>query len=126
MIINDAIADVIARINTGIRLRRNCVVSKKSIFIINFLKILVQEGYLQGYVVEDDSISIFLKYLDGACVIRKLVKISTISRKYHLPIRLRPLRNKYIDCTYVISTSQGIIAHHTFPNISGEILCLVY
>lgn len=103
------LAYFISSINNGILKKKEFVDVKFSKLIINCLIILLKEGFILGFNLQNLSIiRIFLKYYKGICAIKQLKLISTSGfRKY---INLKTIyKLKNLDF-FLISTPKGIIS----------------
>ncbi|QIK16636.1 30S ribosomal protein S8 [Blattabacterium sp. DPU] len=124
----DVIADFLTRI-------RNASLAKHKLLKVPFSKmkkeiicVLLENGYILDYKIENKIIKIALKYYkEKTSVIQKIIRIS------------KPGLRKYCKCKNIprvlnglgiaiISTSSGIITDKQArkKKIGGEILCYVY
>lgn len=132
MSMSDPLADMLTRIRNGIMAKFDSVEMPKSNIKANVAKVLQEEGYINGYEVNDKgpqgSLKINLKYSpQGEPVITGIKRISKPGlRKYakagEIPTVLNGLG------IAIISTSKGITTDKAAraQNTGGEILCEVW
>ena len=72
MTIFSTISDLAVRIRNGQKTRKLKILVKKSKNTINILDILKTEGFIRGYIIEDNNINVLLKYLSDKPVITKI------------------------------------------------------
>ena len=131
-VINDPIADMLTRIRNGLIARHDSVTMPASNMKKAIAKILLDEGYIKAFTVEEDGtqgmIHITLKYLGkGEPVIQGLKRVSKPGlRRYagadELPQVLRGLG------IAIISTSQGVMTDKAAraAHIGGEVLAMIW
>lgn len=127
MAVVDPISDMLARIrNAHQRLYADVKIptSKMHVAIAGILK---DQGYINGYGVEDRELSIELKYASGKPLIAGLRKISTPGRRIYVSAADIPrVQNGIGIC--ILSTSRGVLEGETArrENVGGELLCEVW
>ena len=130
MSMNDPISDMITRIRNGQLSKKIKVGMPSSNLKTSIAKVLKDEGYIDGYSVDDldgnkKSLNIELKYYAGEPVIEKIVRVSKRLRIYknvkNLPNYMNGLG------IVIISTSKGVMTDRKARSsgIGGEILCYV-
>lgn len=123
----DPIADMLTRIrNAHMALHKNVSIprSKMKESIANILK---NEGYIEEVVVEDKTINISLKYINGKPAIMGLKRISTPGRRVYVNCRQIPkVQNGLGIC--ILSTSHGVLDGMTANDkkVGGEFLCEIW
>ncbi len=129
---SDPLADMLTRIRNAVMVKFDSVQMPKSKVKINVAKVLQEEGYINGYEVDDNgpqgTLTIKLKYgPHGESVITDLKRISKPGlRKFakadDIPVVLNGLG------IAIVSTSKGIVADHAArkENTGGEIICHVW
>ena len=129
---SDPISDMLTRIRNGIRVRKEKVLIPCSKLKLGIARVLLNEGYIQGFdVVEDNRqnlLRIELKYGPrGEEVIHRLDRISrpgcrVFKKAAQVPSVLDGLG------VAIVSTSQGVLSDRQCreQNIGGELLCTVY
>lgn len=125
---NNIVADTFSRIRNACLLKQLTVNVRRSVFILQVLDFLYQEGYIRGYsIVNIKEVTVHLKYIKNACVIKELKQISTPGRRVYLTIRdinNYLVNKKYLGNYYVISTSNGLktLTQCVSENIGGLLL----
>ena len=127
----DPIADMLTRIRNANRISKKTVSMPASRLKVGIAAVLQDEGFIEGYKVEEGSptsiLSIDLKFdPDGEKVIRTIQRISKPGRRVYsgaqeIPSVLRGLG------IYVLSTPKGVLSDRgaRSENVGGEILCKV-
>ncbi len=132
MTINDPISDMLARIRNGLMRGKPTVSTPASLMRIRVLEVLVSEGYIRTFKVEETegahrSIVIELKYHDGEPAIRTLRRVSRSGRRVYSAIGdLRPVAGGV--GVAIVSTSKGVLPDWRAreENVGGEVLCTVF
>ena len=127
----DPIGDLLTRLrNAQLRGLRKTV-SPASRLRSTVLDVLVQEGYLRGYVeVEKDGkreLEIELKYYDGRPVIKEISRVSKPGRRIYSSVKdLAPVRNGLGIA--IVSTPKGVMSDNAArdANVGGEVLAHVF
>ena len=129
--LNDPLADTLARIKNALAVRADQVELRSSKLIKDVLEVLVSQGYVGGFEVSGDGaaakIVLNLKYYRGQPAIRKLVRVSKVGRRVYKKVAdLSPSRDGL--GIFVVSTSKGIVADSQAreQNLGGEVLIEVY
>ncbi len=132
MSMSDPLADMLTRIRNAVTVKFDSVQMPKSKVKVNVAKVLQEEGYINGYQVDDTgpqgTLTINLKYgPNGESVISGLKRVSKPGlRKFakagDIPVVLNGLG------IAIVSTSKGIVADRAArkENTGGEILCQVW
>lgn len=103
------LAYFISSINNGILKKKEFVDVKFSKLIINCLVILLKEGFILGFNLQNLSIiRIFLKYYKGICAIKQLKLMSTSGFRKYIDLK-KIYKLKTLDF-FLISTPRGIIS----------------
>ena len=128
----DPIADLLTRIRNGLIADHDEVVMPASTFKAEVARILVEQGYVEGWAVEPARVGqvlrVTLKYTeDRKPVITGLERLST------------PGRRRYVDAdniprifggmgTAIISTSRGVMTGHDArrARVGGELVARVW
>ena len=127
----DPIGDLLTRIrNAQLRgLRKTS--SPASRLRATVLDVLVNEGYLRGYVeVEQDGkreLEIELKYYEGRPVIKEISRVSKPGRRIYSSVKdLKPVRNGLGIA--IVSTPQGVMSDNAArdKNVGGKVLAHVF
>jgi small subunit ribosomal protein S8 len=126
----DPIADMLTRIRNGQKARKVAVSMPASKQKEAIAKVLADEGYVAGYVVDGEGaakeLTIELKYFAGVPVIEKIQRASrpglrVYRGKEELPKVLGGLG------VAIVSTSAGVMSDRQAreKGIGGEVLCIV-
>jgi small subunit ribosomal protein S8 len=128
----DPIADMLTRIRNANSIRRKTVVMPASRMKVGVAQILVEEGFLSSYEVEQGSPSstlhLELRYgPDGERVIRHVQRVSKPGCRVYSKCKEIPRALKGLG-VYVLSTPKGILSDRRAraENVGGEVLCKVY
>lgn len=128
----DPIADMLTRIRNATRIKKATVSMPASRMKVGIAGVLQDEGFIEGYQVEEGSpssvLTLDLKYgPDGEHVIRTIDRVSKPGRRVYMGSREVPkvLRGLGI---YILSTPKGVVSDRTArsENIGGELLCKVF
>jgi len=131
MSMSDPIADMLTRIRNQIRNHGKAVTILNSKVCQGIAKVLVEEGYIDGYEVVEDGrqglIKIKLKYGPrGETVLHKLKRESKPGRRLYQKVDQipRPLQGLGIA---IVSTSQGVFSDRQCREnrTGGELLCTI-
>lgn len=132
MSMSDPLADMLTRIRNGVMAKFDSVDMPTSKTKVNIAKVLLDEGYVTGFQVNESgpqgTLTINLKYdSDQSPVITGIKRISKPGlRKYaragEIPTVLNGLG------IAILSSSKGVITDRTAraSNVGGEILCEVW
>jgi len=124
------LGDMLARVQNGLLLRRHSVYVQRSRLIVEVLKVLYKDGFINGFAIFEENcnlIVVFLKYVDNKPVFQKFKLLSSPSRRNYISAR-RLLQFISKDGIFVLSTSNyGVIstisiANHSQKTIGGELL----
>ncbi len=132
MSMSDPLADMLTRIRNAAMVKFEAVEIPKSKIKVNVAKVLQEEGYINGWEVNDEgpqgTLIINLKYgPDGESVITGLKRVSKPGlRQYARAGSIPTVLNGLGVC--IISTSKGLLTDRAArkSNIGGEILCQVW
>ena len=127
----DPIADLLTRIRNALQAGHKSTVAPLSKIKVEIAKILEDEGYIEGYAIEEDgafkNIKIKLKYTDdGTPVIETIDRKSRPGRRYYINKGQIP-RVKGGFGISILSTSEGVITGVKARKLSvgGELLATV-
>ncbi|MBP9829726.1 MAG: 30S ribosomal protein S8 [Proteobacteria bacterium] len=132
MTMTDPIADLLTRIRNGQRARKHAVMCPYSIEKEGLLKVLLDEGYIRHYQVENEKgvhkeLKIELKYHENQPVIKSIDRVSKPGRRVYSPIaKLAKVANGL--GISILSTNKGILsdAKARELTVGGEVLCRVF
>lgn len=128
----DPIADFLTRIRNAYRARLRYVDAPNAKLKQAIAEILLDQGYIQNYLVIDDGkqgiLRLYLKYTyAGQPAIRRLERVSRPGRRVYRGIRDMP-RVANGQGIAILSTSRGIMTDKEArkQNVGGEVICYVY
>jgi len=128
----DPIADMLTRIRNANRINRKQVEMPASRMRVGIANVLKDEGFIDGYRVEEgkpsSTLHLTLRYgIDGEQVIRSIIRVSKPGRRAYASVKeLKPvLRGQGI---HVLSTPKGVISDRKARElgVGGELLAEVY
>lgn len=129
--INDPLGDMLTRIRNAQLRGLSKTRSPYSRLRARVLEVLVEEGYIRGFLeVEQDGkrdLEIELKYYDGRPVIKEIMRVSKPGRRVYSAVKeLKPVRNGL--GISILSTPKGVMSDTAArdANVGGEILCQVF
>lgn len=131
MIMTDPIADMLTRIRNGLAAKHETVTMPSSKEKAAIAKILLDEGYINGYKIEGDvkkTLTIDLKYgKNGEKVISGLRRISKPGLRVYAKVENLPRVLNGLG-TALISTSGGIMTDRDArkKNIGGEVIAYIW
>lgn len=128
----DPIADLLTRIRNAYRARLRHVDAPNSKLKQAIAEILLDQGYIQNYLVIDDGrqgiLRLYLKYTyNGEPAIRRIERVSKPGRRIYTGVKDMPRVANGLGIA-ILSTSRGIITDKEARrhNVGGEIICYVY
>ena len=131
MTMTDPIADMLTRIRNGHKIKAESVLMPSSKIKINIARVLVEEGYINGYQEEDlennkKNLLINLKYFEGRPVIEKIERVSRPGLRIYKPTNELPKVMGGLGIL-ILSTSKGVMSDRQAKKQGqgGEILCVV-
>lgn len=130
----DSIGNFLTILRNGIMRSKLFVVAPHSKMNVEILKILQQEGFVNGYEVIPNaeghkSIKVNLRYVEGESVIHALERVSKPSRRIYTAAKniKQVIGGMGIS---ILSTSRGVMtnkqAQEQAVNLGGEIICKVW
>lgn len=131
MIMTDPIADMLTRIRNGLAAKHETVTMPSSKEKVAIAKILLDEGYINGYKVEGDTkktLTIDLKYgKNGEKVISGLRRISKPGLRVYAKVENLPRVLNGLG-TALISTSGGMMTDRDArkKNMGGEVIAYIW
>lgn len=131
MPVTDPIADYLTRIRNALKAQKKYVDIPASNIKKNITKILMDEHYVNDYIIVDDNlqgrIRIYLKYDHGAPVISGIKRISKPGLRTYVGTNNIPrvLNNLGIA---IMTTPAGVITNKEARrrHVGGEVLCYVW
>ena len=132
MQITDTIADLLTRVRNAISAKHETVKVPASNMKKAILQILLDEGYIEKFVVSDDGkqgmIKIFLKYTENKKpAITGLKRVSKPGLRIYSSVEDMPRVIKGLGIA-IVSTSKGIMTDRRArrENVGGEVLAFVW
>ena len=131
MTINDPIADALTRIRNAKIVKHESVSMPHSNLKEELIKVLKEQGYVEGYVVEEQKgfkvINVTLKYDNGTSVITGLTRVSKPGLRVYSKAKNMPRVFDGMGIA-VISTSKGLMTEKAARTnkLGGEVLCYVW
>ena len=124
----DPIADMLTRIRNALVARHDEVEVPKSKVKEEIARILTEEGYINGYKVNDNNIVISLKYgPKNQKVISGIKRISKPGLRVYAPTENMPVVLGGMGIA-ILSTNKGIMTNKQAKaaNVGGEVLAYVW
>ena len=124
----DPIADMLTRIRNALVARHDEVEIPKSKIKEEIARILTEEGYINGYKVNDNNIVITLKYgPKNQKVISGIKRISKPGLRVYAPTENMPVVLGGMGIA-ILSTNKGIMTNKQAKaaNVGGEVLAYVW
>ncbi|MCP4008519.1 MAG: 30S ribosomal protein S8 [Proteobacteria bacterium] len=131
MSMQDPIADMLTRLRNAGKASKQSVSMPSAKLKVAIAKALKNEGFISDYEVEGESaiktLSIKLKYFQGAPVIETIRRVSTPGLRVYAEKDNLPSINGGMGIA-LISTSKGIMTDKAArkAGIGGEVLCSVF
>lgn len=129
--VNDPIADFLARLRNAIARKTEKIVSPSSKMIESIAKILKDEGFIIDYKIIDqkpqNNIEISLKYVNGMPAIQSLKRISKPGVRNYLGYRDIPRVKNGLGIS-ILSTPRGVMTGKNAKGekVGGEYLCEIW
>jgi small subunit ribosomal protein S8 len=106
----DHISNLLTTIRNGQGIKLLSVKIKKLNISVQILDLLIKNGYIRGYKIQDDFIEVLLKYNKGFGVINKIERISKPGNKFYIKSfnlwKIQNMQNK----TLILSTNKGLFS----------------
>lgn len=132
MTINDPIADMLTRIRNAGMARQHETSMPSTKILVAIAKILQQEGYIEGFHVEErrpvSVLKIELKYgSNRSHAIREVKRVSKPGLRVYAGKTELPQVRSGLGIS-IVSTSQGVLSGREARHrgIGGEVLCTVW
>jgi small subunit ribosomal protein S8 len=128
----DPIADLLTRVRNGQMLRKGYVLMPSSKMKVAIAKVLLEEGFIQGYEVTDErpqpNLRVWLKYDEKRRpVVSGLLRVSKPGRRVYKRKRDLPWVLSGLGIA-IVSTPRGVMTGREARRlgIGGEVLCYVW
>ena len=132
MKITDPISDMLTRIRNGNAANKDSVSMPSSKVLVEVARVICEEGYIEGYTVEDTkpqkTLHITLKYgPKRAKIIRGIKRVSKPGLRIYSKAEDRPRVIGGLGIA-VISTSKGMMCDRDARKlgVGGEVICYVW
>lgn len=132
MSMTDPIADLLTRIRNALGARHESLSVPRSKAKLAIVKILADEGYIEGYEVEEvgpqGSITVHLKYVsEGVPAITGMKRVSSPGRRVYRGKDEIPKVLNGLGVT-IMSTNRGVMtgASSEKNQLGGEVLCSIW
>ncbi len=131
--LTDTIADTLTRIRNGQRVGHKSVQVRSSKMIAAFLKVLQDEGFIEGFEQTKDKdnkfdeYSVSLKYLaNGEPAVSEATRVSRPGRRVYAKSDELPKVHRGLGIA-VISTSRGVLSDRLArkQQVGGEVLAYI-
>jgi small subunit ribosomal protein S8 len=127
MAIVDPVADMLTRIRNAHQAYHRQVEIPASKMKVSIAFILKNEGYIEDFSMEGETIRVALKYVDGKPLIAGLKKVSKPGRRVYIGATDIPrVQNGLGTC--IVSTSRGLMSGSKAAegNLGGELICEIW
>ena len=130
MTMQDPVSDLLTRMRNAHMARHQSVSVPNSKVKRSILKVLEDEGYINGYAADDavkSSIEIDLKYHNGKPVIEEIQRISRPGLRIYKESDALPTVRGGLGIA-IVSTNKGVMtdAKARAAGVGGEVLCTVF
>jgi small subunit ribosomal protein S8 len=131
MSMSDPIADFLTRLRNAQMVQLPAISSPSSKIKVALSKVLQDEGYINGYAVDDNEgkavINVDLKYFQGKPVIEEIKRVSRPGLRNYKGKEELPKNRAGLGIA-IMSTNRGLMtdkqAHAA--GLGGEVLCTVF
>jgi small subunit ribosomal protein S8 len=127
----DPIADMLARIRNASRAGHKRVDMPVSKLKAEIARILKENAFIHDFKVLDDGrhgvLRLYLKYHDGAPIIREVQRVSKPGRRHYAGVTELPRIRNGLGMA-IISTSNGVMSDRDARknNVGGEVLAAIW
>ena len=131
MAVTDPLGDLLTRIRTGQRAKKDSVLTPASKLRVRVLDVLQREGYIRGYSEEQmgpaAGLRIELKYFEGQPAIKHVARVSKPGRRVYSGSQELPRVRNGLGIT-IVSTPRGVLSDSEAreQNVGGEVLAEVF
>jgi small subunit ribosomal protein S8 len=130
MSMTDPVADMLTRIRNGQMAEKLGITMPSSKLKEAIAKVLLDEGYIEGYIVRRDGgkseLEIELKYYAGRPVIERIERVSRPGLRIYRGNQELPRVMNGLGIA-IVSTPKGVMTDRMArnANVGGEVLCIV-
>lgn len=130
MSMQDPVSDMLTRIRNAQARTKTSVTMPSSRLKVSIANVLQQEGYIQGFDVNEDvkpQLTIALKYFDGRPVIEQIQRVSRPGLRIYRERDALPKVRGGLGVA-IVSTNKGVMTDRTAreAGVGGEVLCTVF
>lgn len=130
MTMQDPIADLLTRIRNAQMAGHTSVEMPNSKIKQSILKVLMDEGFIEGYDADQEvksALSVQLRYHDGAPVIEEIKRVSRPGLRIYKESSEIPSVRGGLGVA-IVSTNRGVMTDKSAraAGIGGEVLCTVF
>jgi len=130
MSMQDPLADMLTRIRNAQQVGKVTVTMPSSKLKISVAKVLSDEGYVNGYSVNEDvkqELTLDLKYFEGKPVIAEIDRVSRPGLRNYAGKASLPTVRGGLGIA-IVSTSKGVMTDRAAraAGVGGEVLCTVF
>ena len=126
----DPIADLLTRIRNAQLAGHESVDIPYSKLKTDVVRVLQEEGYIEGFSVSEEiksQIKVSLKYADGEPVIERIKRVSRPGLRIYKDSKSVPVVNGGLGVA-IVSTNKGVMTDRSArkEGVGGEVLCTVF
>ena len=123
----DPVADVLIRIKNGYQVGKQSVAVKYSKLTLKLMKLLQDEGYIEGTVAKEREVVILLKYIDRKPAISGIKRVSKPSLRVYKGVSGLPFVLNGLGIA-IISTPLGVMTDREArkKKVGGEVLAFIW
>ena len=126
----DPIADLLTRIRNAQLAGHESVDIPYSKLKTDVVRVLEEEGYIEGFSVSEEiksQINVSLKYADGEPVIERIKRVSRPGLRIYKGSKSVPVVNGGLGVA-IVSTNKGVMTDRSArkEGVGGEVLCTVF
>ncbi len=130
MTISSKISDFLIQIKNAQKVNKTLCILPKSKIVLGTLNILYNEGFINGYALNNKNITVFLKYkLNAEPAIQQINILTKPGVPKYISVRKLQFlkRNNKNLGILILSTSQGILSQKEalLSNNGGHLLCQI-
>lgn len=133
MALHSVLTDLSTRIRNGQKARKLKISIKKTNNGKNILEVLKKEGFIRDFLIDTDSIKVYLKYINDKPCITEITPILSNTRNNIVSVKklidnrnLLQMNNQGLGI-FLLTTSKGIISDNESirNNLGGQIILKV-
>lgn len=125
--VNDHLSDFVARVRNGYMANRETIETRPTKLVVNFAEVLKTAGYIKDHSIEEQVMTVTLKYNGSKPAIMGIKRVSKPGARVYSAIKDVPgvLSGLGIN---ILSTPKGVMSHKAARKlgVGGEILAQVW